>query len=263
MRAPGVAIRLALRAKPARDWAADHPEWWSVTWSGIAWLLLLFHDGSPAIQALCVAQSRAAGGASVPQGWGLDVPWGMLLDWVVMTLAMVPPLAIPLTRHVATRSFAARRLRATIEFLCGAVLAWLLLGAAGLMLLQRLPGFGRGSPALIGSAFLIAALWQLTPLKRRALSSCHRTVALEPSGWRADRDCARYGFGYGRACAASCWAMMFAIMLGGHGLKSTLCVQAIALAERGVRGPRPWASAAVLAACAAIESAPILLAGQA
>lgn len=185
----------------------------------------------------------------------------MLLEWVLMTLAMVPPLAIPLTRHVAARSFADRRERATIGFLGGAVFAWLLAGLVALPLIQLVPASWHGSPGLGASAFLFAAAWQLTPCKRRALLRCHRTAPLEPLGWRADRDCARFGFGYGRACVASCGVMMFASMLVTHSLGSALWIQAVAFAERRSRRAGPWVSAGLLAGWAAVEGR--LLAGQA
>jgi len=165
---------------------------------------------------------------------------------------MMPPPAIPLIRHVAVRSFAVRRRRAVAAFLVGALGVWLLLGFVGLPILAGASLSLFGDPAVAACGFLGAALWQLTPMKRRALLRCHRTFPLTPIGWRADRDCAGYGFAYGRDCVASCWAMMLATVLASHGPVVMLCVQFIALAERQARQPRLLLSALVLTACAAL-----------
>ena len=172
----------------------------------------------------------------------------MMRGWGLMVVAMVPVLAVPMIRHISARSFPQRRGRATGLFLAGAFAVWLGVGLAASVILALLPAV-RWAAAV---GFLAAALWQLSPAKRLALSRCHRTFALAASGWTADRDCLLFGARNGIACVTSCWAMMLAAMFAGHGPLLSLCVQGVALAERRSRGPCVKASAAVLAACGLI-----------
>jgi hypothetical protein len=51
-------------------------------------------------------------------------------------------------------------------------------------------------------------------------------------GWRADRDCMRYGCVIGGACAATCWPLMLACTLTGHALPAMLGGAAVGAVER-------------------------------
>jgi predicted metal-binding membrane protein len=175
-----------------------------------------------------------------------------LFGWGIMTLAMMPPLAIPLIRHVATRSFVVRRNRAITAFLAGVLVVWLLAGLVALTLLGGAPATLFGWPGLAAAAFLFAAVWQLAPMKRAALARCHRTVPLGATGWRADWDCLRYGLTHGLNCVTSCWAAMFAVILASGGPMLCLAVQLVALVERRSLRPRPGLSALALLACALV-----------
>ena len=135
----------------------------------------------------------------------------------------------------ATRSLWRRRDRAIGGFLLGYLSPWLLAGAAvaevDVMLLPQLP--------LVGAvAFAVAAAWQLTPVKAPGLQACHRSVPLAPHGWRADRDCFRFGWLTGTQCLVSCWALMLACVLAGHSLPAMVCVSIVGVAERYVVQPR-------------------------
>jgi predicted metal-binding membrane protein len=61
----------------------------------------------------------------------------------------------------------------------------------------------------------LAAIWQLTPLKRRAMRACHRGKTLPPQGWRATAGVARFGLFNAGACIVSCWALMLAMASAG------------------------------------------------
>jgi predicted metal-binding membrane protein len=236
------------------DWVAAHPEWWSLAISAAAWIVLFGQTPMPALSELCLAPGGAAPSDFADWlriAWEKVVGGRMLLDWAVMTLAMVPPLAIPLVRHVAIRSFAHRRHLALAEFLGGALLAWLIVGVVILAALSAASQSWAGKP-FAALLFFVAALWQFAPAKRRALRRCHRTIPLSPTGWRADRDCASYGFQFGRSCVASCGFMMTASVVGAHSPIICLCVQLVALAERRAREPEPLPSALILGACGAV-----------
>jgi predicted metal-binding membrane protein len=95
---------------------------------------------------------------------------------------------------------------------------------------HRLPG--THSHAAAALVFALAAVWALLPIRRRALVACHRVDPLAASGWRADRDCLRYGASIGAACVTTCWLLMLGCALTGHALPAMLAGAAIAAKER-------------------------------
>ena len=130
--------------------------------------------------------------------------------WALMSLAMTLPAAIPAVRHVAANSLRRRRRQAVSEFLAVFLTLWLAFGLLALTCLALLPSASRELALAAGLA--LAAVWELTPYKRRALNRCHRSAALPPHGWRARVGVARFGFIHGTACVASCWAAMLAML---------------------------------------------------
>jgi predicted metal-binding membrane protein len=102
-------------------------------------------------------------------------------------------------------------------------------------------------PAL---SFTTAALWQLTPVHRRALTDCHRRLPLAPTGWRADRDCLRYGGTIGAACIRTSWPLMLACAFAGHGLIAMTGGMIVGFVEQWAFRPRRRAALAVTVAIA-------------
>lgn len=202
------------------------PEWWSLAASAAAWVLIVAQ-----------AASSQAGHHHGPEAFSPGAPlhawWALSADWLVMVVAMMLPMVVEPIRTAAARSLWARRHRAIGGFLVGYLTPWILLGllASGLTVAV---GLGERLPGAAGAAigFALAAGWQLTAVKWRAVRSCHRTMPLAPSGWRADRDCLSYGWMIGCRCLVSCWALMAACLLSGHGLLAMACAAAFGLAER-------------------------------
>jgi predicted metal-binding membrane protein len=139
-----------------------------------------------------------------------------LLDWTVMSVAMMAPVALPAVRHVGLNSIRHRRRRAMSVFFIVYVTIWVAFGLAALaggLLVEK--AFGVDNHLVLAVALAAAAGWQLTPAKRRALFRCRRTVPLPPMGLRADAACARFALQQGRGCVTSCWALML-IMSVAH-----------------------------------------------
>jgi predicted metal-binding membrane protein len=144
-----------------------------------------------------------------PQEWARG-----LSGWFIMVLAMMLPLTVIPVRVAAFGSLWRRRNRVIGIFLAGYLSVWTVAGAVSLPLLARL----RDTPAtqlrwLIGAAFLLAAAWQTTALKRRFAAACHMTRPLAPEGWLANRDCLRFGAEHGTYCVGNCGVLMVAAML--------------------------------------------------
>ncbi len=183
-----------------------------------------------------------------------------LLDWMLMVAGMMLPLVFDHLRVAAARSLWPRRHRAMVAFLCGYAGVSLLVGLAlsSLVTVTGIMAHGGGPPWAVAAALGLAAAWQLSPLKRRALSACHRTVPLAPRGWRADRDCVWYGWTIGRTCFVSCAGLMLACVVAGHSLPAMLAATAVARAERVSVRADAWRTCAALALMAGAQLAVIV-----
>ena len=213
-----------------RDLSWRYPEWWSLAICAAAWVALAF---SP------------AGHPDGPPRWA---DW--TATWVLMILAMMVPLVLGSIRFTAVRSFWRRRHRAIAGFLTGFLGLWVVAGAfalAGVFLLESV--VEPRSAAAAG--FLLAAGWQYTPMKRRALVACHATTPLAPQGRRADLDCVRYGWTIGLRCLVACWALMLGFVVAGHGLALMAGVASIAIVDRYSWRPHLRATSLALLALAA------------
>jgi predicted metal-binding membrane protein len=124
----------------------------------------------------------------------------------LMAIAMMVPPAMPAIGYVGLNSLYWRRRRAVFEFVVFFLAVWV---AYSVVVLGAISSSGAAaSPLAAAAALALAALWQLTPAKHRALQACHRTRPLPPKGWRATAGVADFGLHNGAACLASCWALM-------------------------------------------------------
>jgi len=160
-----------------------------------------------------------AGGSGHGASGSAGIDPGTLLAgapmWALMAVAMMVPAATPAVQHVAGKSLYWRRRRAVLEFLAVFVGIWALFSALALGTLSYWGALDL--PYALVAALALAALWQLTPLKREAMRACHRSRPLPPRGWRASAGVADFALHNGGACLASCWAMMLAATAAGPG----------------------------------------------
>jgi predicted metal-binding membrane protein len=126
---------------------------------------------------------------------------------VAMTLAGVLPAA----EHVAVNSFRRRRSMALCVFFAVYLLVWL---AAGMPVLVFFGTVGaRAGIAVFAVSLALAAGYELTGVKRRALNRCHRTSRLPPSGASGMLAVGRFGWVNTSGCVASCWLSMIAMLV--------------------------------------------------
>jgi len=209
----------SLAIDPARFGAASarrlmwrHPEWWSVALSTAAWIALVSTPRHSASH-----QSTAAN----------------LLSWLFMVVAMMFPLVMAQVRQAAFHSLWSRRHRAIGLFLTGYGAPWLSFGALVILAQGELPSDWRATAII---TLLIAAAWQGSPWKRRALSNCHRIMPLAPRGWRADWDCLRFGWRIGTACVCACWALMLVCAVSDHSVLTMCVATMVAIYDRAGKG---------------------------
>jgi predicted metal-binding membrane protein len=216
--------------------------------------------------------TRAAGGSGMAEMAGMtgtslasasagpDLGSGVAV-WTLMVLAMMLPAALPAVGHVAANSQRWRRRRAMATYVVAYVAAWAAFGAL-VLILSPLWASGRAD-AVAAVALAIAAGWQLTVHKRRALRDCHRPWPLPPRGPRATAGGIRFGYRNAWACLRSCWAMMLAMAVAGPAMIFWMVVlTGIVTVEKSARRPRQVtrAAAVVLGAGAIVQGVGALVA---
>jgi predicted metal-binding membrane protein len=205
----------------------SHPELAAAAGAAAAWMLLLVHAQHP---------------------HGHAEPYlANLSGWIVMVVAMMVPGALADVRVVALSSMWSRRQRTVALFLGSYLCVWI--------------GFGVVALAVpwTGTAVLLAlaAAWELTAWKWRAVRRCHLIESLPPHGARADAACARAGLRYGSRCVVSCWPLMLAMAAAGHQAVALMALLTVVVAAekiviRSARLRAPAAAALVAAALVAL-----------
>ena len=195
------------------------PEWWTLLLCAASWLGMSAHmlrNG-----AVCVNC-----GMTFAQELG---------HWMLMVGAMMLPLQSEGVRTMAFGSLWARRHRAIIGFLVGYLTLWLAAGIPAASLRALTWTHTYGAQALI---FCMAAAWQITKVHGILLHACHRMVPQSLVGWRADRDCLRYGWRVGAVCVLACWPLMLGCTFTGHSPIAMVGGLGLGIAERCSFRPR-------------------------
>ncbi len=182
-------------------------------------------------------------GDSVAASVTTPAPGVLLRSWLVMCLAMMPPLLARPVGCLFDSPVITRRWRALALFVAAYAAVWMLAGLVLLALAVWLTAVAAGARLpvllLIGS---VALAWQATPLRRAALAGCNAAPLPAPAGAAADLEHLRHGLSTGFACVGACWALML-LPLAEHraGCLSMALVAAFLLLERQVHGgPGGW-----------------------
>jgi predicted metal-binding membrane protein len=146
-------------------------------------------------------------------GWFVGV-------WVVMMAAMMFP---SLTPTVALYSRMTRDRLAPLLFAGGYLVVWAAVGAAVFALARgggRIAGdvlaWNRAGRWVAGATLLVAAAYELTPLKDVCLSKCRSPLGFLLGAWRDGRaGSLRMGARHGAWCIGCCWALMASLLALG------------------------------------------------
>jgi predicted metal-binding membrane protein len=180
--------------------------------------------------------------------------------WVVMMAAMMFPSVSP-TVALYTRLTRRRDPVAPLLFTAGylavwsaaGVIAYALFRAGRALLGADLHWEGAGRWAA-GATLVVAAAYELTPLKDVCLGKCRSPLGFLVGSWRGGRTGAlRMGAGHGAWCLGCCWALMAALFaLGVMSLAWTAMVAGLIALEKTLPWKRlaTWGVAAVLLALA-------------
>jgi predicted metal-binding membrane protein len=186
-------------------------------------------------------------------GWFLGV-------WVVMMAAMMLPSVAPTVALYASmtrrRSPAAPLLFATgylVAWTAAGLLAYALFAVGRELLGGSLAWDGAGRWAA-GGTLLVAAAYELTPLKDACLTRCRSPLGFLLGSWRPGPGGAvRMGARHGAWCVGCCWALMAALFaLGVMSLAWMAFVAALIALEKTLPGRRRWLTAATAAVLAVL-----------
>jgi predicted metal-binding membrane protein len=171
--------------------------------------------------------------------------------WVVMMAAMMFPSIAPMvTMHVRIQEGRKARgqsapVGATAVFVAGYLITWTAAGLVGYGLFElgrTLTGdtfsWHNAGPELAGGVIVLAAVYQLTPLKDTCLRHCRSPFMFLMEHWRPGRTGAvRLGVRHGAWCVGCCWALMAALFaLGVMSIGWMAFIAALIAAEKLL----PW-----------------------
>jgi predicted metal-binding membrane protein len=148
-------------------------------------------------------------------GWFLSV-------WVLMMAAMMFPSVAP-TIALYSRMTRQKSPLSPLLFVGGYLATWACAGLVAFALawlLGRLPGdllaWERGGRWIAGITLVVAAVYELTPLKDVCLGKCRSPLGFLLGSWRDGRRGAfRMGVKNGAWCVGCCWALMASLFALG------------------------------------------------
>jgi predicted metal-binding membrane protein len=240
-----------------------------------AWLALLLWEQSPYGRYLDHGRWTdlgLAGAICRTLPGGAFVLPGLLYagGWLLMTAAMMLPVAVPLLQRFE-RMVSSRADRASLLGLvvAGYLLAWLGFGLAAHTLDEALHATAQRSPWLalngwvLGAIVLaLAGLFQFSRLKRLCLEKCRTPLSFLIRHWHGTsprRDAFALGLHHGLFCVGCCWALMLLMFVVGTGSVGwMLALGAVMAIEKNVRWGSVFSPAlgfALLAGAGAIVAA--------
>jgi predicted metal-binding membrane protein len=214
--------------------------------------------------ALLFALAAAAWWSTVDRMRGMDMGPGTDLGtlgwfvgvWVVMMAAMMFPSVSP-TVALYSRMTRSRQPLAPLVFAGGYLLTWT---GAGLLafgisdvggsLLGDELSWNNAGKWVAGGILVVAALYELTPLKDVCLAKCRSPLGFLLGSWRGGLPGAlQMGAKHGAWCVGCCWALMAALFaLGVMSIAWMAFVAALIAAEKLLPWRRTvtWGTAAIL-----------------
>jgi predicted metal-binding membrane protein len=184
-------------------------------------------------------------------GWFIGV-------WVVMMAAMMFPSVAPTVALYSTL-MRRRSLAQPLFFTSGYLLVWSAVGAlafvaatVGGRLFGDVLAWDRAGRWVAGATLVVAAAYELTPLKEVCLGKCRSPLGFLLGAWRDGVSGAlRMGARHGAWCVGCCWALMASLFaLGVMSLAWMAFIAAVIAVEKLLpwRRAATWGTATVLLA---------------
>jgi predicted metal-binding membrane protein len=189
-------------------------------------------------------------------GWFVGV-------WVVMMAAMMFPSVAPTVALYSRMARSDWPLRPLL-FAAGYLVTWaaagvgaFLVALAGARVAGDVLAWGRGGRWAAGVTLLVAAAYELTPLKDVCLGNCRSPLGFLLGVWRDGRSGAlRMGARHGAWCVGCCWALMASLFaLGVMSVAWMAFIAGLIAAEKLV----PWRRVATYGAAALLLAIGVLV----
>ena len=221
--------------------------------------------------ALLFALAAAGWWWTIHQMHGMDGgPWTdlgtlawFLGVWVVMMAAMMLPSVSP-TVALYSRMTETRSPIAPLFFTSGYLVTWAGVGLLAFVVADvggRIVGDGfswnHAGRWVAGVTLVLAAVYELTPLKDVCLGKCRSPVGFLLGSWRSGLSGAlQMGVKHGAWCAGCCWALMAALFaLGVMSVAWMAFVAALIAAEKTL----PWGRAVTYGTAALLLALGVML----
>src|SRR5256714_3387683 len=144
-----------------------------------------------------------------------------LVAWLAMMTAMMFPAISPVVRLYG-RAAAAGRVAPLPAFVAGYIAVWTALGLPGYLgwrvLMDPIADGRAWAGRLAGGVLIIAAVWQVTPLKSVCLRHCRSPISFFLRFGRSvtrPLGALRMGARHGLYCLGCCWALMAVLVAVG------------------------------------------------
>jgi predicted metal-binding membrane protein len=212
-------------------------------------------------------------------GWWLTARWMEGMDggpwtdlgtfawflgvWVVMMAAMMFPSVAP-TVALFSRLTKSRSPVLPLAFTSGYLLAWGAVGAlafgfavGGGHVTSQVLAWDRAGRWVAGATLIVAAVYELTPLKDACLGRCRSPLGFLVGAWRDGRvGAVGMGVRHGAWCIGCCWALMASLFaLGVMSLVWMAAVAGLIALEKLV----PWRRVAVYGTAVILAVVGVLL----
>jgi predicted metal-binding membrane protein len=194
---------------------------------------------------------------------GLGTVGWFLAVWVVMMAAMMFPSVAP-TVALYSRMTGRRSVVSPVVFASGYLVTWagagalaFALAAAGGSVAGDVLSWDRAGRWVAGATLIVAAVYELTPLKDVCLGKCRSPLGFLLGSWRAGwLGAFRMGAKNGAWCVGCCWALMAALFaLGVMSIVWMAFVAGLIAIEKTV----PWRRAAVYGTAAILFGLGVLV----
>jgi predicted metal-binding membrane protein len=161
-----------------------------------------------------------------------------IIGWGLMVVAMMlPKLIIPI-QYIYMQCFKNYRFFCSVFFVFGYISAWMM---AGIFMIASIIGLNLIMPISYIPAlgvFIVAVVWQFSPIKQRFLNRGHYHRILSAFGWTACRDSLLFGVSHGVWCIGSGWSLMLFPMLLPEGHNLAMIVVTFIMISEHMENPR-------------------------
>jgi len=201
-------------------------------------MLLLINPGHIMTMEHCHVSASGSSATSLQMLLQMNPFSSQLIGWGLMVVAMMLPKLILPIQLIYIQSFKQDRFLNMSFFVLGYLTTWMIAGVFMIAVIivsnQLLPM--SYIPAL--GVFIIAVIWQFSPIKQHYLNKGHDHWTLPAFGWAAKRDAILFGIMHGIWCVIAGWALMLFPMLLPEGHNFAMLIVTYIMVSEHLEHPR-------------------------